>query len=294
MSAGHGQARVGTPVGGPASAEYLGPQYVDLDDCSISFSQNRREGATTLVFLHGIGCSKAVWAPVLERLPQSWRLIAYDLRGAGQSKESVEHSLCLERWASDLKVLLEHWQVGGRPVVVGHSLGASIALEFALDYGDLPGALVLLGAEAGLCRLGPLMQERAKAIEETGLHGFVTGPWRKAPPFSAASRAAYPTMVDGYAEMLYETGAERYIRAVAAIAESPDLTGRLSEITLPSLVLIGGEDDRTLPEFGRELASKLPNGKAVELPAVGHTLSLEAPERVAEEIGSFVQKTGLG
>lgn len=277
------------PSAGDAAARSGRGGYVELEGCRISFSDTGPDSGTTLVFIHGIGCSKTVWGPVLERLPASWRLIAYDLRGAGRSEESLERHLDLDLWAEDLSQLLPAWEVTGRAVVVGHSLGASIALQFALSYPELPGALALLGAEASLCRLGPLMQERASAIAATGIDGWVTGPWRKAPPFSEASRAAHPAMVDEYSEMLYETGAERYLRAVDAIAESPDLTARLPEVTHPTLVLIGGDDDRTLPEYGWKLAEALPNGRGVELPHVGHTLSFEAPERVSEELVAFVE-----
>lgn len=133
-----------------------------------------------------------------------------------------------------------------------------------------------------------MMQQRASAIAATGMQGWIEGPWRNAPPFSEPSRAVEPGVLDIYAQMLYQTGAERYTRAVTAIAESPDLTASVARVGVPSLVLIGGEDDRTLPRFGWDLAERLPNGRGVELPNVGHTLPMEAPARVAEELITFV------
>jgi pimeloyl-ACP methyl ester carboxylesterase len=264
-------------------------ESVGIGDCSIALYDIRSPSRPPVVFLHGIGCSKAVWSRVLGRLPEEWRLIAYDSRGAGESKESSPGPLSLEVYAADLRALLHARAAEDRPVLVGHSLGASVALQFALTWPDVPAALVLIGAEAGLCRLGAMMQERASAIAVSGMRGWIEGPWRKAPPFSEASVAAEPGLLDTYAQMLYQTGAERYARAVAAIIESPDLTGSVGRIELPSLVLIGGHDDRTLPSFGWQLAELLPNGRGVELPNVGHTLPMEAPQRVAEELITFVR-----
>jgi len=271
-------------------------QYAELDGCRLALYDTGGSGGPTLVFVHGIGGARTVWIPVLERLPESWRLVAYDYRGGGESEEDAQSAgrpLSVAQWASDLEALLDERGVTGPLVVVGHSLGATIALQFALDRPGRADAIVLVGAEAALCRLGAVMQERARSIAETGVDGWVKGPWRAAPPFSRRTQAERPEIIDEYSTMLYQTGAERYIRAVDAIAASPDFSDRLSEITVPVLVLIGGEDDRTTPEVGWALANGLPAGRGVELPEVGHTLSYEAPERVAEEIERFVAEHGL-
>jgi pimeloyl-ACP methyl ester carboxylesterase len=263
-------------------------EWTDLGDARVALFDLRRRGDPTVIFLHGIGCSKAIWTPVVRRLPDDWRVISCDLRGGGQSEESSPGKLSLSLWSSDLRAVLTTRGVSGAPIIVGHSLGASIALQFALDYPTVPAALVLIGAEASLCRLGPLMQERASAIVAGGIDAWVKGPWRQAPPFSAASRERLPSVLDEYATMLYLTGAERYLRCAEAIAQSPDLSEELGGIELPALVLIGGADDRTLPERGWDLAERLPYGRGIELPRIGHTLPMEAPERVAGEITDFV------
>jgi len=268
-------------------------EYAALGDCRIALYDTGPSDGATIVFSHGIGGAKSVWIPVLEHLPKSWRLIAYDYRGGGESEETVSQPLSLHQWAIDLKALLGERQVESSPVLVGHSLGASIVLQFTLDWPDVPGALVLIGAEAGLCRLGPMMQERSRAIVESGIDGWIKGPWRAAPPFSKATQTNYPDMIDKYSEMLYLTGADRYLRAVTAIAESPDLTEHLGGIAVPTLVLIGGEDDRTTPEAGWDLVAGLPSARGVEVADVGHTLSYEAPERVVGELVQFVREHDL-
>ncbi len=263
-------------------------EFVEVDGGRLAIHDLGHDGHPALIFVHGIGTSKEIWTPVIRRLPSSWRFVPIDIRGGGETEEADERALRLEGWSADLAAVVDHLGLTEAPVLVGHSLGASIVLQYALDHPSSLAALVLLGAEGGLCRLGPLMRERSKAIEESGIDGWVTGPWRQAPPVSVTSRRANPGLVDEYATMLYQTGAQRYIRCVDGIAESPDLTSRLGEIRAPALVMIGGDDDRTLPEFGWVLANGLPAGRGVELPRVGHTLHMESPDRVAAEIGAFV------
>jgi pimeloyl-ACP methyl ester carboxylesterase len=269
-------------------------EYDEIDGCRIALWDTGPGEGPTLVFVHGIGGAKAVWLPVLDLLPPEWRLIAYDYRGGGESEEDEPRPLSVGRWTSDLGALLGLRRVEEPVVLVGHSLGATIVLKFAIDHPEVPAAIVLVGAEAALCRLGPVMLERARAIEETGIDGWVRGPWRAAPPFSKRTQHERPELVDEYSKMLYLTGPERYLRAVTAIDESPDLSPFLSAVTVPALVLIGGEDDRTTPEVGWTLADGLPNGRGVELPDVGHTLSYEAPAKVSDEIVRLVREHGLG
>lgn len=263
-------------------------EFVYVDGCRLSIHDIGAGGHPAMVFLHGIGCTKAIWTPVIRRLPSSWRFVPIDIRGGGESEETEPSDLTLAEWAADVIAVFEHLDLAEPPVLVGHSLGASIALQCALDHPSSVAGLVLLGAEAGLCRLGPMMRERARAIEDEGFDQWVNGPWRSAPPMSSRSREANPGLVDEYSTMLYVTGAEKYIRCVEGIAGSPDLTARLGEITVPVLVMIGGEDDRTLPEYGRALAKGLPESRTVELPGVGHTLQMESPDRVASEMAAFV------
>lgn len=267
-------------------------QYAEIPGCRIALFDTG-EGSPTLVFVHGIGGSKDVWVPVLDMLPRSWRLIAYDYRGGGESQEAEPGPLSVAEWSADLGHLLAARKVHGPIVLVGHSLGATIVLQFAIEHPEVPSALVLVGAQAALCRLGPMMLERARSIEEEGIDGWVTGPWREHPPFSLRTQREHPEIIDEYSKMLYLTGPERYVRAVQAITESPDLSEAIGAISKPALVLIGAEDDRTTPEAGRSLTRGLAAGRAIELPDVGHTLSYEAPGRVAAEITAFVTECGL-
>ena len=210
-----------------------------------------------------------------------------DLRGTPRSREVERTELTLARWAEDLAAVVE--QLGlERPALVGHSLGASVALKLALERPELLGSLVLIGGEADLSNLAPRMLLSAERIEELGLETWIDEFWSQNPPFSAPSLERDPSMLDDYRNLLLENDPVDYVRQCRAIAAAESLSGRLGEVGHPVLVVVGGLDDRTVPEHGRELARALPNARLVELPEAGHSIPLEAPEATAEAVAAFL------
>lgn len=242
-----------------------------------------------VVLLHGLGLSGAIWNRVRDRFGPGYQLILVDLRGAGRTHELRREELSLERWANDLGALLRVLEVH-RPVLVGHSLGASIALKYALERPDDVRALVLIGADANLSNLAPRMLASAERIESIGIAAWVENYWSKNPPFSDESLNRDPGILGEYRDLLLQNDPVDYVRQCRAIATAENLADRLGDVTQPVLVLIGGSDDRTLPEHGRQLAGDLADARVVELPLIGHTLPLEAPEPTARAVRTFLEE----
>lgn len=249
-----------------------------------------------IVLLHGLGLTGALWNRVRDGFGPGYQLILVDLRAAGATREIESDELSLKRWSDDLAGLLAALEVE-RPVLVGHSLGASIALKYALELPDDVRGLALIGADATLSNLAPRMLLSAERIESIGLEAWVQEHWSKNPPFSSVSLARTPEILDEYRTLVLGNDPVDYVRQCRAIAGAEDLSDRLGEIEQPALVLIGALDDRTLPEHGRELAARLGNARVVELQDVGHTLPLEAPAEVAAAVRAFLEdiaKPGCG
>ena len=262
------------------------PQHVvAVEDAGIHVETTGAGPAVVLV--HGLGLTGALWNRFVERFGDGYRLIRVDLRSAGQSEEAAPRDLTLERWADDVEGVLDHLEVD-RAVVVGHSLGASVALKFAFERPDRVRGLVLVNADPNLSNLGPRMLASVDRIEAHGLDGWLEQFWSKNPPFSAASLRRDGGVLDEYRTLLAANVASNYIRQCRAIAAAEDLDSRLGELTCPVLVLLGGDDDRTLPEHGRALANAIPSGRLVELPDVGHTIPLEAPDDLVDAVRSFL------
>lgn len=246
-----------------------------------------------VVLIHGLGLSGALWNRVRDCFRPGYQLIVPDLRAAGDTREIEHAELSLGLWADDLVGLLAALGVE-RPVLVGHSLGASIALKVALEHPNDVRALALIGADATLSNLAPRMLASAERIEGVGLESWVSEHWSKNPPFSAESLDRDPEILGEYRDLVLANDPVDYVRQCRAIAEAEDLSGRLGQVAQPTLVLIGAKDDRTLPEHGRALAERLGDSRVVELPNVGHTLPLEAPAAVAAAVSAFLEDVAPG
>jgi len=133
------------------------------------------------------------------------------------------------------------------------------------------------------------MLAAAERIESAGLQTWVDEFWSKNPPFSHASLRRDPSILDEYRTRLLENDTIDYVRQCRAIASAESLAGRLGEVEQPALVVVGADDDRTLPEHGRQLANAMPRARLVELADVGHTMPLEAPDETAKAITDFLR-----
>src|SRR5207245_2776748 len=102
---------------------------------------------TPLVAMHGFPLSRGAWQKQVDALKSSYRVIAPDLRGLGES-EAPSGATSMGQMADDVHALLKQLNTG--PVVlIGHSMGGYVALAFARKYTELLRGLVLVGTKAG-------------------------------------------------------------------------------------------------------------------------------------------------
>jgi len=111
---------------------------------ALHFVESGRREAPVVLFLHGITGSRRYWQKKARRLAVDYHLILPDLLGFGLSpKPQVEYTMDLFR--DSVRGLMEELRLGDRPLMlVGHSLGSLIALEYAARYRDHVSRMVLL------------------------------------------------------------------------------------------------------------------------------------------------------
>jgi len=152
------------------------------DGSLLAYHKLRRGGGTfALVMIHGLASNSSRWSEFIEhsQLRPTWDFIAVDLRGHGASVTRCRQSHQL--WASDLQALLQH-EGYQQAIVIGHSLGAQVAIHFAHRYPQMSRGLVLiepvlpdclLPTAAVLTRLRPLLRlliGTVRLANRLGLH----------------------------------------------------------------------------------------------------------------------------
>ena len=137
---------------------------VDLGRISLAVNEWPGKGAP-VVCIHGLTANHTCWASVADILTPDYRLIAYDLRGRGESDKPAA-GYDLETHGQDLLALLDHFGLK-RAVLVGHSLGAHIALRVAAHHSARVSKLVLV--DGGLDVRAEILDSLAPAINRLGI-----------------------------------------------------------------------------------------------------------------------------
>jgi pimeloyl-ACP methyl ester carboxylesterase len=113
--------------------------YARRGDLSLFYERQGSEDPP-LVFVHGWCCDHSFFKPQFEHFQQSHSVTTFDLRGCGRS-DQPEGGYDIPTLAGDLAWLCGEIGISG-PVIVGHSLGAMIAIELAARYPSVPSAVV--------------------------------------------------------------------------------------------------------------------------------------------------------
>jgi 3-oxoadipate enol-lactonase len=239
----------------------------------------REAGAGTppAIFLHGLGGSRISWDDQLRELGDDRHCAAWDAPGYGAAAP-LPGPLTFAGLA-DAVARLADVLGPDRPHLIGLSFGGQIAQHAALAHPGRFRSLALLSTSPAFgldgtrpeawraARLAPLDAGQEPAdFAEPVLRG-VAGPGISEEAL-AGQRAAM--------ERISAAGLRRAIDCLV----THDLRGRLGAIDLPTLVLVGADDDETPPAYARAIADEIRGARLEIVPGAGHLLNAEAPAAV--------------
>lgn len=229
---------------------------------------------------------KEAWLRVAPRLAARHRVVTWDLRmrgpGAGDWRT---HLADLERVADA--------HAPGRALVVGHSLGGMLALQWALARPDRVGGLVLSSTFPRV-RFGweQVPQRWLAQPVVLAAQRWLPDAWSRAAARAFARRGAwvYDPCCDADVVELVRFGIRRFrlgdARTALGLAFAHDVAPRLGALRAPTLVVVGERETPWARRAAAELAAAIPGARATVLPGVAHLHPLSAPE----VLGSAIEK----
>jgi pimeloyl-ACP methyl ester carboxylesterase len=256
----------------------------------------------TVVLAHGWTENLEYWTYQIRGLSErGLRVVAYDLRGHGDSERAKDDDYSIARFGEDLEAVLQTaLPEGQRAILVGHSLGAMAIAGWAEHHDVRRRAAAAALINTGV---GDLIAEQllvpvpgiAQAINKTvAVHGFL-GSRAPLPRFSTPLTAAAiryvafgpeasPAQVAFYERMLIACPPD--VRANVGIALSElELTDALPRLEIPTTVIAGDKDRLTPAAHARRIAEALPQlERLMVLEQTGHMAPLERHREVTEEI----------
>lgn len=277
-------------------------RLIEIDDTRLHVVE-RGEGEPLIVLHGGPGLDHHEFADYLDPLGEVCRLILVDQRGQGRSDPTPPSSWTLERFAQDV-IMLARAMGLRRYAVLGHSFGAFVALQNAVDFPGMasrtivscgvPSERFLAAVERNLLDFEPIeLRERvaasweAEAMVRTAeeVASVVHDQW----PFHFADPLD-PRIAEYERRTADAVYAPEVLRRFAAEdAPGIEVLDRLGEIPQPVLVL-AGRHDRTCPvEAAGVMATRIPDAELVVFAASAHMPFVEEPDAYVEAVRGFLR-----
>ena len=266
------------------------PLFVQVGDWRLAYEQvspPEPEGAVLL--LCGIGAKRQGWYRQLPVLGRRFRCLALDYRDVGDSDPAPGPYSIRDR-AGDVLALCDRLDIA-RASLVGISMGGFIALEAALARPELVERLVLVVTSAG----GPTHVSTSREVIAALMPGdetYESGAGAR----RVCSLVAGPGFADSHPEAIDEfvqiarhrpMRVDAYLRQLQA-CRAHDVSGRLSEIDVPTLVIYGDADPLVPPANGRFLAEHIAGARLIVYEGVGHIPEVEVDDRFNADLMEFL------
>ena len=241
-----------------------------------------------LVLLHGIGSSAKSWSAQIEHFAPHYRVVAWNAPGYGGSSHLRDHAPTPQAYADVLTQFLDRLEIGAAHIV-GHSLGALMAVRFAAGAPERIRTLTLASCAIGHARLPTeerrrLLLNRVDNVASLGPRGMAEnrGPRLLGPN-------ATPNDVRKVIDVMAEIEPAGYAQAAHMLSQG-DMLGDLAELPsgLPLQIVYGVADVITPEAVNLRAAAVRPGTPVTAVPDAGHALYVEAAQAFNAIVEDFV------
>ncbi|MFE0474785.1 4-carboxymuconolactone decarboxylase [Streptomyces sp. NPDC058947] len=233
------------------------------------------EEAPVLILGPSLGTTWHMWDRQIPELTKQWRVFRFDLPGHGGAPAYPAGSVT--DLTTRLLVTLEGLGVQ-RFGYAGCALGGAVGIELALRHPERLASLALIAASP---RFGTAdeFRQRGVIVRTNGLDPMArTAPERW---FTGGFAAAQPAITEWAVQMVRTTDPGCYIAACEALA-SFDVRSELGRVGVPTLVLVGSDDQVTGPAEARTLVAGIPDARLAVVPGASHLVPVEQPAAVTD------------
>jgi pimeloyl-ACP methyl ester carboxylesterase len=238
--------------------------------------------------LHGFPLGSGMWTEVATRLSQQARVLVPDLRGHGASP-APPGTYEMDELADDVHDLVRQQGIATGFYLAGLSMGGYVALAYVARYaGQLQGLILCdTRASADSAEAAENRRRMAHQIDNTASIQHVVDAYL--PKLLAADTyARRPELVQRVRAMMEAQPPAGVAACLRGMANRPDRTPMLSSIRVPTLVVVGSNDQVTPPDEARLMARSIPGAVLSVIEEAGHLPSQEDPDGLAAIMGRFL------
>lgn len=243
-----------------------------------------------VVLLHAFPLTASMWAPQREALGPSYRVICPDQRGFGGTPLPIDDDPpSLDAVVDDLAAMLDARKVDHPVVLGGLSMGGYVAMAFWRRFPERVAALVLADTKASADTPAAAADRQRMATEVVE-----SGSWRELvdellPKLVGTTTRERRPLVYGRVKAMVESAPPYAVAwAQRAMAARPDSLDDLRKVEVPTLVIVGDEDEMSPATDAQALADAVPGARLVTIPAAGHLSAVESPEEFNAALLDFL------
>ena len=258
-----------------------------INDIRVSYFDSLK-GETTIIFIHGFPFDKSSWNLQLEQLRENFRVIAYDIRGFGNSS-SGEKQFSIDLFADDLLSFMDALKIN-QAIICGLSMGGYIALNAIARFPKRFHKLILSDTQC-VGDSSEAKEKRYKTIEllnNGGLKQWLTAFEKNL--FIESSFVEKENEVEEIRSMMLTNPIYTLVSTLKALAERKDTCALLKDISVPTLIICGESDSITPLAKSQQLNTEIKSSVLKVIPEAGHLSNVEQPDIFNKYLSEFVQE----
>ena len=248
------------------------------------FSNKRK----TLIFVHGVSGSSSAWINFEKKFEKNFNVLTFDLRGHGKSFRPQKFSeYSLNDFSKDLYKLIKHENISN-PILIGHSFGNLVILNFLEKHLNLVKSVVFISAE-----YAPSKRWENKIVAASFLLNPLAIVFNGKKKWGHIDYSDYENTGDWNLRRMHadikNTGLKSFLYSLQHSYKS-SAEKILPKIKIPVLIIHGDKDTIFNISYAREMASKIKNSKIIIFRGANHIIPLNYFKKLSKEIENFIGK----
>jgi len=258
---------------------------ITVNDLTVSYNDEGESGAPVIIFIHGFPFNKSMWDKQFKALKENYRVIAYDVRGHGNS-DAGKGDFSIELFANDLLSFMDALKID-KAMLCGLSMGGYIALNAVENYPDRFDALILSDTTC-VADTPEAKEKRLKAIEsikKSGVEKYAEESIKNL--FAPESLSTKKEEIAAVREMIVNTSKQSLYKTLQAFYKRKETCSKLHDINVPVLIVVGKEDKITPPEAAQMMHEKIEDSILYIIEHAGHLSNIENPFDFNNQLEEF-------
>lgn len=260
---------------------------ITVNNISVSYIDEGPENAQVIIFIHGFPFNKEMWNMQTDALNDKFRVIAYDVRGHGNSYSGTD-DFSIELFVKDLLALMDILEIE-KTTLCGLSMGGYIALKAIEKHPHRFDSLILCDTNCSADST-EAKEKRMKAIEgilENGVEKFADGSIKNF--FAEKSFKTKKDVITEVREIMINTTEKSIIKTLLALSRRSETCSKLWKIKVPVLILVGEDDKITPPETAQFMYEEIKGSVISVIKNAGHLSNLENPDQFNAQLIKFLK-----